>query len=291
MKIFITISVIILVLIAGFIHTQKTTPNNSEVSNSEMELEERPTVETVAEGIKRPHGIVVDNGVVYVSSEVDKALYKIKDGKSEKLADLNFTHDSVGTRTGFITPVFYENRVVEVSFDGKVKDILKTGLSGPNGITASISNQRYFVTNYNSGSVISFNYYGSDLKVLANNLKGPAGVVFDPFSLKLYVANFLNGSVSVIRDKEREDIKYEGLKSIESLTFDHRYNDRNRLLATAVKEGKGVIVELKEDGTYEILFTSDLPDPVVGYFAGPDVYLVSPNDSQGRVLRVRLYWF
>lgn len=243
-------------------------------------------IEVLIEGIKKPHGIGDINGQIHVSSETDKTLYKIENGRAEKLATLDFGHDMwAWSRNASIIAVFNENRLVEIDEKGNVRDILK-GLRGPNGITYDQEGLTYYLSNYNSGTVISFKKEDPKPELVVGNLKGPAGLAFDGLTRRLFISNYLDGSITIVKDKTvLQNIRYPNLNNIESLSLDAR----NNLRATAIQNGKGVVVILNEDGTYKVLLETELPEPLVGYFTEFEVYLVSPNDLRGRVLKAKLY--
>ena len=237
-------------------------------------------MEVVYSGIQRPHGIGVAGDTLYVSSEVDRGLYRIADGVLELVARANFPHDMIATLDGaLITPVFLEDRVVRIDEDGTLTE-LATGMSGPNGI-AEDGDGSYYVSNYFAGTVVLI---GDDAppQTIATRLDGPAGVAYGRDSNTLYVAEYLGNRIAVIRGDERDHIALSGLVNIESLFV----NSDGQLLATAERNGRGVVVEVSEDGGYEVLVSTDLPGPLVGHFTRDGyVYLVSPNDPEGRVLK------
>lgn len=257
-----------------------------EKSRQQNSIQENKKTEVLIQGVKRPHGIGEINGKIHVSSETDKALYKIEGGKAEKVATLDFAHDMWGwSRDSSIIAVFNENRLVEIDTKGGVKSIIE-GLGGPNGLTYDKDRLTYFISNYNLETVVSFKEDHLNPELVVGNLKGPAGLAFDEFTRRLFIANYLDGSITIVTDKTvLQNIKYPDLSNIESLSLD----TRNNLRATATQNGKGVVVILKEDGTYKVLLETELPEPLVGYFTEYEVYLVSPNDPEGKILKAKLY--
>lgn len=257
---------------------------------------EASKIEVVASGIKRPHGIGFNNGIVYVSSETDKILYKIMDGKPQKFVELDFTHDMIFDRDGsIITPVFNENRVVKIFPDGKIENLF-SNLSGPNGIVKD-KNGDFYVSNYFSGKVLALKNDGRRYDISIGDHKGPAGLAYSEDKLfmdDLWVASYIDGTFSQYNLQEKLGsqlrafhFKFDDITHPESLYL----TKDNKLLATAVKNGKGVVIKIGNIHTqYETLLETDLPDPLVGYFTDEGVvYLVSPNDPAGRVLKVKIF--
>jgi len=235
--------------------------------------------EVLFSGIRRPHGIGVVGDTVFVSSEVDRGLFRIEDGAPEFFAPLNFPHDMIALPDGsLITPVFLEDRLVRIGPDAAVTELAR-GLAGPNGLTAGAAGG-YIVSNYRQGTVVLIERDAALPRTLAARLKGPAGVAYD--GRTLYVAEYLSNRVAVIEGERRSEITPIGLTRIESLSIDAG----NRLLATAERNGRGVVAAVQPDGRYDVLVTTELPAPLVGHFRGDGyVFLVSPNDPEGRVLR------
>ena len=237
-------------------------------------------LEVLYEGIQRPHGIGVVGDVLYVSSEVDRGLYRITDGALELLAKLNFPHDMIAMRDGsLITPVFLEDRVVRIDEDGTLTE-LAGGLSGPNGI-AEDGDGSFYVSNYFAGTVVLIGN-AAPPQTIATRLNGPAGLAYNKDSNTLYVAEYLGNQIAVIRGDERDRIALSGLINVESLFV----SSDGKVLATAELDRRGVVVEVLGDGGYEVLVSTDLPGPLVGHFTDDGyVYLVSPNDREGRILK------
>lgn len=264
---------------------------------NEGKTEPEPSkIEVVASGIKRPHGIGFNNGIVYVSSETDKILYKIIDGKPQKFVELDFTHDMIFEEDGsIITPVFNENRVVKISSDGKIETLF-SNLSGPNGII-KYKDGNLYVSNYFSGKVLALKNDGRRYDVSSGDHKGPAGLVFAEDKLfmdDLWVASYLDGTFSKYDLGEKPGgqprvyhFKFDDIVNPESLYL----TKDNKLIATAVKNGKGVVIKIGNiHNQYETLLETDLPGPLVGYFTDEGfVYLVSSNDPQGRILKAKIF--
>ena len=257
----------------------------------------KPDIEVVYSGIKRPHGIGFHQGIIYVSSEIDKALYKVIDGKAEKFVDLNFTHDMIFEEDGsIITPVFNENRVVKISKSGEVETLF-SNLSGPNGIVKD-KNGDFYVSNYFSGKILALKSDGRRFDISQGDHQGSAGLTYlkDKAGLDdLWVASYIDGIFAkhdLQDDKVGSQLRvflfsYPDIIHPESLYL----NKDKRLFATATKDGKGVIIEVFNQGVpYKIILETDLPDPLVGYFTEEGfVYLVSPNDLKGRILRSKIF--
>lgn len=288
-KVLIVLVILVSILGLGAIFLNQSKTNLEKPSSQQSEIEEKikeERIEVLVQGIKRPHGIGEINGKIHIGSEVDKALLKVENNRVEKVASLDFAHDMFAwSNNSALVAIFKENRLVEIDEKREVKDIFK-GLGGPNGITYDSETLTYYVSNYNFGTVISFKREDLKPELVVGNLKGPAGLAFDGFTRRLFIASYLDGSIAIVRDGAiLQTIKYPGLEFIESLSLDSEKN----LRATASENGKGVVVVLKENGTYEVLLKTELPNPLVGYFTENKVYLVSPNDSQGRVLKAKLY--
>lgn len=259
------------------------------------ETNQAPQVEVVATGIKRPHGIGFNNNIIYVSSEIDKALYKITDGKIEKFVDLNFPHDMIFETDGSIlTPVFNENRVVRIKPEGTITT-LYSGFDGPNGIAYNKFGNIY-VSNYNNSRVLTTRDNTTFTDITVRTLDGYAGMAYDKERNFLWIAGYLGNSISGygLGDKDGSIkrprtfyAKLEGITHPESIHV--KDGSTNTLLVTAVRDGKGVIIETNHLGQYKVILETDLPDPLVGYFTdGGYVYLVSPNDSEGRILKAKI---
>lgn len=268
--------------------TSNQTPQSLEITNT-------PQREVVASGIKRPHGIGFHNGTIYVSSETDKVLYKIKDGKTERFVDLNFPHDMIFEADGsIVTPVFYENRVVRIKPDGTVTT-LYSGFDGPNGIAYNKFGNIY-VSNYNNSRVLTTRDNTTFTDMTVRTLDGYAGLAYDTERNFLWIAGYTGNSISgyglgdkdaSIKRQRTFYTKLEGVTHPESIKI--KDGATNTLLVTAVKNGKGVIIETNHLGQYKVILETDLPDPLVGYFTDDGyVYLVSPNDSQGRILKAKI---
>ena len=256
----------------------------------------KPQIEIVAKGIKRPHGIAFNNGIVYVSSETDKALYKVTGSVIERFADLDFTHDVIFESDGsIITPVFNEQRVVKIKPNGTIQT-LYSGFDGPNGIVFNKFGYVY-VSNYNSGRILTTRDGVNFSEVTAGDLKGSAGIAYDKETNSIWVAGFLGNTISMygLGDSEEAEIRrprtfhyiLEGVIHPESIFV--RGSKSSKVLITAVKNGKGVVIESDPQGKYKVILETDLPDPVVGYFTEDGlVFLVSPNDPEGRILKARI---
>lgn len=243
-------------------------------------------IETVYKGIQKPHGIGFGNSKVYVSSETSKELFSINGDKLESVALVNFAHDMLFEADGsIITPIFIENTVAKISRNGIKTDLVKN-LSGPNGIIQDKDGNIY-VSNYLSGTVITFNKQSPhDYKTVISSLKGPAGMALDQERNYLYIANYLNNSITRYNAYTSKiyDIRPFGLGHIESLYL----TQDSKLVATASNRGQGIVAEINTDGTFKTLLETGLPDPLVGYFVDDTtVYLVSPNDPLGRVLKAK----
>lgn len=298
--------ILIIILVAGLAFYKfqssapsKPTQHDSTSSSAIKEELKKPLVETIVTGIKRLHGIGFNKGVVYVSSETDKILYKVIGGKAEKFVELNFTHDMIFEDDGsIITPVFNENRLVKISPTGQIETLF-SGLSGPNGVVKD-EDGNFIVSNYNSNQVLALKTDGTRFDISHKDHKGPAGLAFikkgEGRSLDgVWVASFLSNTFSEYHldlNKKGSQLRAfnsspKGITHFESLY----YTTDKKLLATAVKDGKGVVVEVLDSGrAYNTLLETDLPDPLVGYFTSDgEVYLVSPNDQQGRILRSKLF--
>lgn len=282
--------VIVLVLTVlgyAFFRNQSTPAQKTEAFPTEqIEQAEKPKpeIEVVASGIKRPHGIGVYKDTIYVSSETDKALYKVIDGKVEKFLNLNFPHDMIFQDDGsIITPVFNENRLVKIYPDGKLEDLSKN-LSGPNGL-AKITGGCFLVTSYISGDLDCINEDGKTTHL--KNLKGPAGVIVKGSAV--YVAVYNAGTIlkySLITQTTNfiPQVLIKDLSHPESIGIIN-----NRLFTTHSVEGKGVVSEILDSAELKTILETDLPDPLVGHFTEDGfVYLVSPNDPQGRILKAKI---
>lgn len=273
----------------------KTSIQHTQQPAQALKTTKAPEIEVVATGIKRPHGIGFHNGVVYVSSETDKALYKVREGKVERFVKLNFPHDMIFEADGsIITPVFNENRVVRISPEGKITT-LYSNFDGPNGIAYSKFGYMY-VSNYNNSRVLTTRDETTFTDMTVRTLDGYAGLAYDADRNFLWVAGYLGNSISGygLGDKNASVqrprtfyAKLEGVTHPESIYI--KGGERNLLLVTAVKNGKGVVIETNHLGKYKVVLETDLPDPLVGYFTDNGyVYLVSPNDAEGRILKAKL---
>ena len=240
----------------------------------------------VAKGVAAPHGVFALNGAVYVSSEKDKALYKLVNGKPQKFADLDFVHDMLPLADGsFVAAVFNENRVVSISKDGQVKTVLKD-LDGPNGLVRT-ADGTMLVSNYLSGTVLAFDPDGSNQKILVTDMKGPAGLAVNKKNNTLYIADYLESSVLVLNGKKAAKINFPGL-TVDSLFFVNE-----KLYATVGLNTAGGIrggfVELKPTGEFKLLIDPGLPSPLIGQIDNEGIiHLVSPNDPNGYVLKYSL---
>ena len=297
MKYLLIISVITISLV-GFLVVKnvKNNPQAPIISQQKEKTDFSSKIEVIFKGIKRPHGIGFNNGIIYVSSETDKALYKIIDGKSEKFVDLDFAHDMVFEPDGsIITPVFNEGRVVRVNPNGIIETLHDKQFNGPNGIAYNKFSFVY-VSNYNSGRILTTRDGVNFSEVTAGDLKGPAGIAYDKEKNTIWIASFLGNTISSygLGDNQEASIRrprtfhynLEGLIHPESIFV--KDSNFSKVLVTAVKNGKGVVVESNPQGKYEIILETDLPDPIVGYFTNDGyVYLVSPNDAEGRILKAK----
>lgn len=233
----------------------------------------------IAKDIKHPHGIGVINGVVYVSSETDKTLYKLQNGARVKVTDANFVHTMLAQSDGsIIATVFMENTVISIKPDG-TKKVLVKDLAGPNGIV-EVKNNRIFISNYLDGTVVSVKKDGSDKKVAISDLKGPAGLAYDSKTDTMYVADYLGASLLVVRNGRSAKVEYPGL------TLESIYVKDARVYATTGVKGRGVIVQLLPNGKADVIANTGLPSPLNGHFTDDgSVYVVSPNDPHGYVLK------
>ncbi len=242
-----------------------------------------PAIQLIYHGIKRPHGLAVAGDTLYVSSETDKGIYAIREGRITRFLPLNFPHDIiVNADDSLITPVFMENRVVKISKEGSITELAK-GLAGPNGIARSRAGDIY-VSNYRDGSVVKFREEDARLQTVATGLSGPAGLAYDDANRALYVAQYLGNSIVKLTDTGKVNIQPTGLGHFESLSLGANGN----LKATAVSRGVGVVVNVRDSGEFAIVITTDLPDPLVAHFADGFMFFESPNDPLGRVFKAKL---
>jgi DNA-binding beta-propeller fold protein YncE len=242
------------------------------------------SVTEVYRGIKRPHGIGAHLGTIYVSSEADKKIYAIKNGAVVHSLPLNFTHDMVFVgKGGYLTAVFFDNTVVRVLGE-KHTETLVSNLSGPNGL--AVNGKHWFVSNYLAGNVVQFTIEEQTPTTLIQNLNGPAGMVVDEQSNTLYVAEYIGNQITTFNLKTQESsaTSYSPLNHIESLFIDFQ----GRLLGAGILDGQGVIAVLNKNGTFDVLIETGLPEPIVAHLDENDVYIVSPSDKEGKILRATL---
>lgn len=303
MKYLLIVLIIIIALVGYSIYKNQSPKPKPEEKNAQTQQTNKPKeeivkpeIEVVSKGINRPHGIAVNNGIIYVSSETDKALYKVKDGNIEKFVSLDFPHDMVFEPDGsIITPVFNEGRVVRINPNGAI-ETLHSDFKGPNGIAYNKFGAIY-VSNYNSGRILTTRDGVNFSEVTAGDIKGPAGIAYDKEKDTIWVAGFLGNTISMYGLGDDKDAAIRRprtfLATLEGIIHPESIYVKNSkfsiILVTAVKDGKGVIVESNPQGKYKVILETDLPDPMVGYFTEDGyVYLVSPNDPEGRILKAKI---
>lgn len=235
-------------------------------------------------GIQKPFGIAFTAGTVYVSGDSGKKLFAILDGKAQGIASLNGVADVFEMNNGtLVATVFYDNKLVTLTPKGETKTLF-TNLAGPTGITADNQNTLY-ITNYFDGSVNSMTIDGKKIKTVAQNLSGPAGIVYRPSDQSLIVAEYALDSIVIIGKQNTKRVRLSKLTHLKSVYI----SSQNAILATATLDNKGVIVQIKEDGSYFIRARTNLPDPIIGAFSPSGlVYVTSPNDPEGRILKIQL---
>lgn len=239
----------------------------------------------IASGIFQANGIAVAKDAIYISTDTE-GLLSFKNGEIKQIAPLTDGRlifvDNDGS---LIVPVFAKDKVTKIGKDGTFFDF-PIVFSGPTGITKD-NRGNFYVTNRTSGSVTTFRQDGKNAKVLINNLENPSGIFYNTGDNTLYIAHSTLGAITTYRldTRERADILFAGLENIESISI-----VSNQILATATTNNKSVVVNLNQKkGSFKIIQEVNLPSPIIGYFTGNnEVYLVSPKDTEGKILKIRL---
>jgi hypothetical protein len=232
----------------------------------------------VASGINRPYGVGFINNTLYVSSLGDKTIYTVSSSEKKPIAKMDFVNSFLTTQDSLLLPDYANNTIMKVASTSAT--VFKKGLSGPLSISKDKKNN-YYVANYLGNTVTLFQENGNSIQNYVTNLAGPSSVLYDDQTSSLYIANFLSSTLTIVVPGNRADITYKSLLNMTTLYL----SSKQRLYVLATNNGHGVLAELKQDGTALPILITDLPSPVVGYFANNTVYMVSPNDKQGRILK------
>lgn len=235
-------------------------------------------------GIKKPFGISVPLSTVYVSSVDTKILYAITDGKPQYIARGNGVSEVLENEDGTLYyTILNENKLIARDPKG-VETVIRNDLSGPQGIVRNPEGT-FYLTNYFDGTVVSMTEEGKDKRIVAENIAGPAGIAYRASDKSIIVASYAGNAIVVISTFFTKTIPLKKLTHIRSISA----TPQNTFLVTATLNKKGVIAEVKEDGTYVLRARTNLPDPLIGAFTQSGVvYVVSPNDPKGRILKIQL---
>lgn len=244
-------------------------------------------LEEAASGINGIQGIAIFDNSLYISSSADRAIYKVGEQNAlEKIAELNFPQTLLFSQDGSITtPVFAENRVVRIRPEGIVTDFI-TNIANPTSITKTKT--YYYATSFADSAVIAVKPDGTDKQVFIKNLDGPISIYYDRPTNSLYIANYNRPSITRQKlsryDQTRTNTFFASLSHITNAFV----NETGEVLASATKNGEGVIVKLNlEKGTETTIINTGLPDPLISYYAGNNViYLASPSDHKGRIFKI-----
>ena len=211
-------------------------------------------------------------------------LYAITDGKPQYIARGDGVTDVLEKEDGTLYyTIMNENKLMERDPQG-VEKVIRSDLSGPQGVARNPEGT-FYVTNYFNGTVVSMTEEGKGKRVLAENIAGPAGIAYRQLDKSVIVASYAGNAVVVISSFFTKTIPVKKLTHLRSIMA----TPQNTFLVTATLNKKGVIAEVKEDGTYVLRARTNLPDPLIGAFAQSGVvYVTSPNDPKGRVLKIQL---
>jgi len=240
-------------------------------------------IEVFAEGFNKPHGLGYLDGFIYLSSEGEKTLYRVNirsKGREIIINNVNFPHDMIIDQGEVITPLFYQNQLVNIN-EGEVREIA-SGFDGPNGIVEFENG--WLVSDYNSGSIYKVEQNGAKSLYVAG-LSGPAGMVVD-LKGNIYVANYLSSAKSIVKitNQKRVETIATQLEKSESLLIDSKDN----ILIGHEKEGKGAISKLTPDGKLSLVLQTQLETPIVGPITdGVYLYFVSASGNDSKIYRVK----
>lgn len=242
-----------------------------------------PQLDRYAIGYNRPRTVAFWKLDMYISSQADETIYRRTVDGEKPFVPARFGSDMILDDNGsLIMTLFDENRLVRVQPDGSVRPISKL-LSHPSGLSF-VPGSCYYVANYTAGSV-SCVEEGGRTETFIDSLVGPVGLL--QWNRYLYVTDYLSRDASVIRvpivGNRTKEIVARGLMHATSVGIID-----GQLYVIHTEEGVGVVSRILDDGSSERVLVTDLPDPVTARF-GTDrfVYLVSPNDPDGRIMRFR----
>lgn len=281
-QLFVILGIFLVISLAFYAQERKLKPPVPTQQSIQVETN---NLETVVSGISKAHGIAFTKDTIYVSSDTE-GLVSFKDGQVRQLAPL-VTGRTIFVETdgSLVVPVFSEDKVVKVGKDDVLTDF-PIVLSGPTGITKD-NRGNFYVTNHTSGSVTTFRQDGKNARVLIDNLEKPTGIFYNNQDNTLYIADSGISGITTYRldTKERVDILFVGLENMESISV-----VSSRILVTATANGKSVIAELDEKkGSFKVILEISLPQPVIAHFTKDnEVYLVSPEDPEGKVITIKL---
>lgn len=247
------------------------------------------TAEPYVQNIPGVHGLGLFDNTLYVSSWKDRAVYKVDlaTGQRKRLADeLDGAHDMALDDDGkLVTPLYGEDRVVKIDpKTGRVSELAREALSGPNGI-AKARGGGFYVTNAKSGTVVKISSDGQQVDTIATGLKEPAGIISDPDNI-LYVAQYADPVNSVIQVFDNGQIRplITGLTNAETLLRDEERN----LIVGHVVDGHAALSLFKRGGTTtQLLLQTDYPGPMVGPVTD-EQYLYFESAGQSTVYRIAL---
>jgi hypothetical protein len=261
------------------------TPTKGDGNLLEQIAEKKNVFEQYAIGFNEPIAIGFWKYDYFISSRLDKTVYQIKNDQRIPLAPSDFISDMVFNNDGsVIATVFNENRIISISPKGIISPISNTA-SGPSGIAWSPGGC-YYVANYLKGTISCVEQGGKTTDVV-KDLIGPVGLLI--YNKSLYITDYLSNTSSVYSIPIAK-IGKEKITSI-ATSLNHAtgigFVDGNMYVIHS-EDNIGVISRIDKNGNSTLVAVSGLPDPVFGKFS-PDryVYLVSPNDSDGKVMRMR----